>query len=214
MNAGVDLGLGFDFKFFDEASELACGSMDTATASQSIITSLSAPIGLPIGKLNLKLDASAVVSAWNSIAGNAPVFSMPRSNLIAAAASIPSFEARSCSLSVETQEDWGKDASTSGPSSRNNSASLFSYADGPKNARKAAVHASAPFSKPLVPRPPRKTASSSQKRKTGRKSSDKRPRIKGRFVRRDELERYVSATNDRKITDDETLLLVPEALML
>lgn len=227
MKADVDLGLGFGFEYFNDASELTCGSMDTATASPSIISlpaaSLTssapcAPIGLPIGKLNLKLDASAVASAWNSIAGNAPVFSMPRSNLIAAAASIPSAEACAHSLSVETQEDWVKDASTSRPSSRNTSTSLFLHDDGPKKARRAAVHTSAPVSKPLVPRPPRKIASSSssQKRKTGGKSSDKRPRIKGRFVRRDELERFVSAANDHhgRMTDDETLLVVPEALML
>lgn len=213
-NTGVDLGLGFDFELFDEVSELTCGSIDPATASPSII-SLPAPTrtsSAPSAPIGLKLDASAVISAWDSIAENAPVFSMPRSNLIAAAASIPSNEARSHSLSVETQEDWIKDASACRHYSLDNPASISSHAEGPKKAR-AAIHTSAPFSKPLMPRPHRKSATS-QKRKTGGKSSDKRPRIKGRFVRRDELERHVSTANDRKMTDDETLLVVPEALML
>jgi hypothetical protein len=209
MNAAVDLGLGFDFELFDEASEHTCGSIDTASASPSII-SLAVPplpsstasptatpiVGLPAGKLNLKLNASAVASAWNAMAGNAPVFCMPRSTLIAAAVNIPSMEARAQSLAVETQEDWLNDVSR--PSSRINSFN---------KPRTTTVNHVAPSAKISVPRPPRKTANSSQKRRTGGKSSDKRPRIKGRFVRRDELEQFIATTNNKT----EDAMVVPEA---
>jgi hypothetical protein len=230
MNAAVDLGLGYDFEFFDEVSEHTCGSMDTASATPSIMSlpvptlppsttpCTTAPLGLPIGKLNLKLNATAVASAWNSISGNAPVFRMPRSNLITAAANIPSLEARTQSLSVETQEGWmikdGSMTTSNRPSTRNNSP--FLHGAGPSSMLKPrSVGNIAPSARPQASRPPRKTSSSSPKRKSGGKSSDKRPRIKGRFVRRDELERFntaatTTATDIEGKINDETLL-VPDA---
>jgi hypothetical protein len=198
------LGLGFDFEMFDEATEHTGGSMDTTSASPSIICRpaptlcsvpcVSAPTGLPIGKLNLKLNASAVASAWNSMSGNAPVFNMPRSQLIDAAANVPSLEARTYSLSVEAQEGCWISTSSRHSSRRSSCPSSFKL---------RTVNHAVP-SKPQV----RKTASS-QKRKTGGKSSDKRPRIKGRFVRRDELEKFTTAANNNRTED---AMLVHEAV--
>lgn len=107
------------------------------------------------------------------------------------------------------------DGSRSRPSSRNNTKTIALPGMNTKTAAPNNTNISNKFvlsSKPHQgPRPPRKTTA--QKRKSGGKSSDKRPRIKGRFVRREELETFVAATNDKK-NKEEDILVVPDSITL
>ena len=210
LNVGEDLGLNFDFEFFDEASDHTCASVDTPPCSPQLLSMSSVMTGLPLGKLNLKLDYSAVATSWQCMAGNAPAFTMHRTELVVAAAGIPSADARSASLAVDAQEGWNM-----GPvSTPSTSPKVITVA--PVKVAPAAKPAHVAPPRIAVPRPPKKSsAASSQKRRgSGTKPSDKRPRIKGRFVRRDELERFLTEKTHHDVDTEEDSSLVPDTIAI
>ena len=224
LNAGADLGINFEFELFEgtEASEQTCPSVNASPSSSPSPThptkgcpataTAALPIPpaplLPSGKLNLKLDIVDVATSWSSMSGNSPAFSMPRGDLESTMPTIPSAAARAASLAVDAQQGWDVGAEYIIPPSYALAVDPSSSGGGaparvvaaPRptagaGATAALLHTATSTRPPTAPRP-RKSAAS--KRRSGSKASDKRPRIKGRFVRRDELEQYLAVQTVKK----------------
>ncbi len=199
LNAGADLGLNFDFEILDDLSAQTRTPADSAPGSPSL-TSIPAPTGLPLGKLNLKLNHGAVAASWQARAGDAPVFAMSAGDVVTAASGIPSTAAVAASLAVGSQDGWAASGLDE-----------FVPVRAPKPAPRPAAPRPPMAPRPPAPRPPRK---SSSKRRGGSKASDKRPRIKGRFVTREELDRHhVDRENGPAAAadaEDAKMALVPD----
>jgi hypothetical protein len=198
LNTDFDLGLDFDAPLlFEDASQ--CETDLTYTHEQlqkSDFDSVASTLPpLPSGRLNLNLDPQGVAAAWHHVAGNSPIFSMARGKVMAASLYIPNAAARTESLSLRKAEAFHRDSYRE--QSENATIPSSTFGQGTVNAVKvtaATVEAlcSANIKRPSTIVTKRVQKHSAKRKPINHKSSDKRPRIKGRFVTREELEAYIA----------------------
>lgn len=143
-----------------------------------------AALEIPPSGLNLKLDYGAVASAWSELGGGRAAIGMSTAELAGIAASIPSTADKAASLAAESVMSFASGAdseSSQGP------ASSAPVTDEDFQARKAALARYKEKKSARVNNPSKKV-----RYEMRRINAEKRPRIKGRFVKKSELELYMA----------------------
>lgn len=192
LNTGFDLGLNFDAPvLFEDAT--AQTEIQTHEERKEIAPSGSVvqnPLPpLPTSSLNLNLDWKSVAASWCEMGGNNPIFTLSRKQVMEASVSIPDAAARVESVSLQKAE-----AVHQGVIHQDLEASAvarYSTFGRGEVLHKSGKPAKLERQKPAAAKKVAKKPSNNKRRPAG-KSSDKRPRIKGRFVTREELEVYIA----------------------
>jgi hypothetical protein len=198
LNTEFDLGLNFDAPLlFEDATaetDLTYTHEQLQKHDFDSVPNTSLP-PLPSGRLNLNLDSQAVAAAWLHVAGNSPIFTMARGEVMAASSYIPDAAARTESLSLRKAEAVHRDSYREHSENSNIPSSTFGQST--VNAAKVTAATAEALCSANIKRPSnivtKRVQKHSAKRKPiNHKSSDKRPRIKGRFVTREELEAHIA----------------------
>lgn len=163
---------------------------------------------LPSSRLNLKLDLNNVASTWSRLSpGQSSIFTIPKDNIKASLAQFPPMSARTASISVDTIPEYTNLFNKSHPIDQHTtSIHATSTTVRPQAAIPSFIPSAAtllPITKKTLSTQPRLLASSASRpghaskksahrRARSGKSTDKRPRIKGRFVKREEFDRMVA----------------------
>lgn len=198
LNTDFDLGLNFDTPLlFEDATaetDLTYTHEQLRKPDFDSAPNTSLP-PLPSGRLNLNLDSQGVAAAWHNVAGNSPIFGMARGEVMAVALYVPNAAARTESLSLRKAEALHRDSYRE--ESENPTIPSSTFGQGAVNAAKVTAATAEAICSANIKRPSTIVTKRVQKHSTKRKPinnkiSDKRPRIKGRFVTREELEAHIA----------------------
>lgn len=184
----------------DTASDASTRLPDLASAPQQLSCSssprhqclplrpVSAP-QIPASSFSLKLDLCSVANAWGEMGGGRPAIRISAEELASIAATIPSLVHKAACASAESALQLASPLSSEGSQGCASAAAPLSEEE--VQARKAALARYKEKKSARVNNPSKKV-----RYEMRRINAEKRPRIKGRFVKKSELEVFLTQQSE------------------